>query len=188
VKKHTIHQVQVKSEEVFRLEGVDVEFDSYRDGETVRQTFELLKKKEACAILLYEEDTDSLILVEQFRPATLKSGDGYFLEIIAGGIDDGEDPLAAAIREAKEEAGYDISSAEEICSFYVSPGITDEILHVYFAVVNSADQKSDGGGLSHENEDIKIVKLKAADIHEYLFPTQDAKSIIALQWFVNRDR
>jgi ADP-ribose pyrophosphatase len=51
----------------------------------------------------------------------------------AGTLEPGEDPLAAAHRELAEETGYRAGSMELLVSFFSSPGILDERMHLYLA-------------------------------------------------------
>ena len=54
---------------------------------------------------------------------------GYLLELPAGRIDDGEQPLAAAKRELIEETGYRAKKWKRAVFFYASPGFLDETMH-----------------------------------------------------------
>ena len=68
-----------------------------------------------------------LALVRQYR----YSVDDWRLEVCAGGIDDGEDPRDAAVRELREETGL---VAEQVWSLGVqhpSVGSTDEECHLF---------------------------------------------------------
>eukprot|EP01118_Nematostelium_gracile_P005607 TRINITY_DN1783_c0_g1_i2.p1 TRINITY_DN1783_c0_g1~~TRINITY_DN1783_c0_g1_i2.p1 ORF type:complete len:181 (+),score=37.12 TRINITY_DN1783_c0_g1_i2:77-544(+) len=55
-------------------------------------------------IVKKKNEPDSLVLVRQFRPATGK----YSVEFPAGLIDKGETAEQAALRELKEETGYQV--------------------------------------------------------------------------------
>jgi ADP-ribose pyrophosphatase len=69
-----------------------------------------------------------MLFVRQMRPAVgLKP-----LEIPAGLIEPGEDPLEAARRELAEETGL-TGDLTHLFSFFVSPGFTDEKTHVFLA-------------------------------------------------------
>ena len=48
-----------------------------------------------------------------------------------GGVDKGEPPEAAALRELAEETGYLAETAEPLGSMYVSPGATTEVCHMF---------------------------------------------------------
>ena len=54
-------------------------------------------------------------------------------ELPGGFIDDGEKPCEAAIRELKEETGYDINELHSLGAFYPSFGSTNEKIHLFLA-------------------------------------------------------
>lgn len=80
-----------------------------------------------CIAALTEKD--ELLFVRQFRYPYME----VLLELPAGKIDPGEDPLECGKRELKEETG---TTAESYCSLgklYPSPGYTGEIIYLYLA-------------------------------------------------------
>ena len=93
---------------------------------------EIFECGHAACCLLYDPDLDKLVLIEQFRTgayAALASPwfdadetSPWLIEIIAGIIEDGEDPEAVVRREALEEAGCEIGEIEPLFHFLVSPG------------------------------------------------------------------
>lgn len=140
----------------------------------------------SAAILLYEKETNQVILTRQFRYPVTKNGNSWLFEIPAGAVEENEQPVECIIRETLEETGYAIYKPEEIFTFYNSPGASTEKSTIYFAEVSMADKKGKGGGLAAENEDIATVKVDANQIQNWLKEKKivDAKTIIALQWFL----
>ncbi len=74
-------------------------------GASVR-SYDVLRRGRAVAIVLYDPDRDSVVLVEQFRlPALLAGSSPWQIEAAAGMIDRDETPEAVALRETREETG-----------------------------------------------------------------------------------
>lgn len=55
------------------------------------------------------------------------------LELPAGTLEPGEDPRHAAERECAEETGYRPGELLSLGSFYTTPGLTDELMHMFVA-------------------------------------------------------
>src|SRR6202045_4515020 len=69
-------------------------------------SYDVLRRGQAAAIVLYDPDRESVVLVEQFRlPALLAGSTPWQLEAAAGLVDSGETPAAVAIRETPEGTG-----------------------------------------------------------------------------------
>jgi nudix-type nucleoside diphosphatase (YffH/AdpP family) len=176
-----------------KIVEADVEYDSFQGGERISAKREMMDRGDSVAVLLYEKDTHSILLTNQFRyPAAEKDvasgmeNAGWLLELPAGGLHTGEDPIDAAKREVHEELGYELGDLEHIYSFYVSPGGTSERIHVYYGEVNSTDKTSEGGGLASEKEDIRLVRLSIEKTKQSLADgsIRDGKTILALLWWL----
>jgi hypothetical protein len=101
--------------------------DAYRlahrkhDGTMSREfIYEVVERRDAVGVLLYNRDRRSVIVVKQFRlPTFEKHGNsGWFVETIAGIVKEGETPVEAAIRETFEETGYKIGPPELIAEYF----------------------------------------------------------------------
>lgn len=74
-------------------------------------------------------DGNRVVMVKQFRHAAGR----VMLEIPAGTLEPGEDPLAAAARELQEETGYKPGALEPLGSEHTAPGYTTELIHLFLA-------------------------------------------------------
>lgn len=74
-------------------------------------------------------DDGCLLFVRQFRYPYQK----VLLELPAGKLDPGEDPLPAGQRELREETGAVASQYESLGELYPSPGYCGEIIYLYAA-------------------------------------------------------
>ena len=112
---------------------------------------------DAVTVLPYDQVRDRVLLVEQFRAGPYHRGDPqpWQLEPIAGRIDPGETPQAAARREAVEEAGLHVGQLIEVARYYPTPGICNEFLYSYLALTDLPDGSAGVFGLAEEVEDIR---------------------------------
>lgn len=137
-------------------------------------TREQFDRGHAVAALVYDTSHKQYVLTKQFRIGPEKE----LIEIVAGMVDEGEQPEESIKREIEEEIGYHVDKLEHLHSFYSSPGGSTEHVELYYAEVT--EQRSKGGGNIHENEHIEIVRYTAEELQQEVF--QDAKTIIAQQW------
>jgi ADP-ribose pyrophosphatase len=116
---------------------------------------------------------DQVILIRQYRHATGKE----LLEIPAGTLHEGEDPLACAIRELEEETGYRASNMTERARFWTTPGFTTEYMQLFEAanLVRTRTNPDDDEAI-----EIEIVTSKEALEMIDQGRIEDAKSILGL--------
>jgi len=141
----------------FAIEEVDLRhrrFDGSMSGQINRTAF---ITGDAVTVLPYDAVRDRVLLIEQFRAAPFVRGDAdcWFLEAIAGRVDAGETPEAAARREAVEEAGLTLGEMLFVGSYYPSPGAVAEYLYSYVALTDLPDGCAGVFGLAGEAEDIR---------------------------------
>lgn len=144
----------------------------------------------AVMALLYQPETDEVLLNEQFRIGPFIAGEPnpWILECCAGMIDEGEAPEEALRRETLEETGCEILDLEFICKTYPSPGGTDEMCLMYCGRISQAKPGYFG---ADEGEEIKTRLIPAAEIIRMLDAGKIVNSgtILCLQWFArNHER
>ena len=174
-------------EEFFKVDKVRVRHDNFRNGERSLVRRYHLSRPDAVAVVLENISKGTIVLVEQFRYATIQkySKNGWILEIIAGLKDvSGESEEACAIRETLEETGYRVSQLEFITTYYASVGISDEKVTLFYGQVTDEDKVAAGGGLEHENEDLAVREIPFQELMDKVKngTIVDSKTIIGLQW------
>lgn len=119
------------------------------------------------------DDENNVILVRQFRKAVEES----LLEIPAGGIEEGEAPEEAVVRELQEEIGYTADSLRHLSTFWTTPGFCNELMHSYLATELRPDSRR-----PDEDENIQVVRVPMDRIPGMIRggEIKDVKSIASL--------
>lgn len=161
----------ISSEPIFQGKIISLQVDTVTLPNGGTATREIVKHPGAVGVLALIGD--KMIVVEQYRKPLEKSQ----IEIPAGKLDPGEDPLQAAIRELEEETGYRCASLKHVCSFYTSPGFADEILHLYVA-----EELTKGEANPDEDEFLEIEAITLEEAQRYIADQKisDAKTILAV--------
>ena len=168
----------------FEMNKYTFKYQQFEGGWSEPFEREIFERGHAAAALLLDPEKEMLILVEQFRPgAVATENHPWLLELVAGIIEEGEQPDEVVCREAEEEAGCKVSKVEKIYEYLVSPGGTTERIWLYLGKVDSTESP-EYAGLDHEHEDIKIHKIPVNDAFKMLESGQinNGMTLIALQW------
>ena len=124
----SLEEKTLSTQQIFNGKVISLQVDEVELPNGKKAKRELIKHPGAVAIIAIT-DENKLVLVEQYRKALQRT----IVEIPAGKLEKGEEPLECAKRELEEETGYECKSIELVTSFYTSPGFADEIVHVYLA-------------------------------------------------------
>jgi nudix-type nucleoside diphosphatase (YffH/AdpP family) len=177
-----------------RIQAVDLLYDGWaklkkiafdyrrRDGSWQAQERIAVEVGDGAAVLPYDPERGTVLLVRQFRmPVHLAVGDGFLLEACAGKLD-ADDPETCVRREAEEELGYRLGVVEHLFDAFTSPGALTERIVFFLASYGPGDRVSAGGGHVHEGEEIEVVEMSLdAALAMIGREIVDAKTIILLQ-------
>ena len=142
--------------------------------DTVEMEGQKYTKREIVAIT----EDDEIILIKQYRKAI----DKEIYEIPAGMVDFGEEPQKAALRERKEETGYEAKKSDYLAEIYSSPGFTNEKLFIFYAEdLSLGDQDLD------EFEHLSVEKIKFDEALKLvnLGEINDSKSVAGILYYNN---
>ena len=149
----------------FRFQSVNIRHRTFSGATSAEMTREGFIGIDAAIILPYDAVRDRVLLVEQARlgPRLRHDPNPWMLEPVAGIIDAGETPEAAALREAEEEAGLAISHLEPAGQFYVSPGASTDYFYTFVGLCDLASTTTYAGGLPEEGEDLRLHPMAFED-------------------------
>ncbi len=171
----TLETISTKT--IFHGRIFDVRVDTVREGDVEYERDIVVHKGSAVIVPVFADGT--VALVRQYRHA---AGE-YLLEVPAGSLEDGEDPLEGAIRELEEEIGVVAENVEKLCEFYVSPGFVTEKMHLYLATgLTQVGQKLESDEL------IEIERYSLAELQTMIAVGRicDAKTVIGIQMLLAR--
>jgi len=183
IKDIQILNTEILSDNWYTLNKVTYEFTK-PDGSKQIQNREAYDRGNGATILLYNIAQQTVILTEQFRLPTYLNGNatGMLIEACAGLLDK-DNPEDCIKRETEEETGYKVNDVRKVFEAYMSPGSVTEILYFFIAAYDKSMKVNEGGGLAHEEENIKVLEMqfeKALAMIE-TGEIKDAKTIMLIQ-------
>jgi|TARA_B110000858_G_scaffold187805_1_gene232558 ADP-ribose pyrophosphatase len=182
--KIEVDQRETLFDSFLRVDRLKLRHSLFAGGWSELMTRELILRPRAVGVLLFDPAQQQVVLVRQIRVGMLDEGQNpWLLELVAGMVESGEEPIEVAARESLEEANTKPQDLLQICEYYNSPGISNERITLFCGRVDSTQA---GGifGLDAEHEDIEVVVLSLADALAKVASGEinNAMSIIALQW------
>jgi len=167
----------ISTETIYEGRIFEVRVDTIREGKIEYKREIVVHRGSAVIVPVFEDGT--VALVRQYRHAAGK----YLLEVPAGSLDVGEDPLTGAQRELEEEIGYRAGNVEKIAEFYVSPGFLTEKMFVYLATELTETSQN-----LEEDELIEIERLTFEQALDKIrsVEIEDAKTIVGLTFAAAR--
>lgn len=171
----------LSSKTVFKGQVFHVTRDRVQEPNGVTAIREVIRHSGSVVVLGVDDSgPESRVLLErQYRYAAKD----YMLELPAGRIDPGEDPLAAGKRELLEETGYTAKRWQRGLFFYPSPGFLEETMTVFLArgLKPGAAQPEADERIEHKLVPLsEVVKLILSG------KIRDGKTIAGVLWFKER--
>jgi ADP-ribose pyrophosphatase len=131
--KEAVTPGKIRSERIYTGRIINLDRDTVRFPDGSVGELEMIRHPGASAIVPFVSeptgDDPQILMIKQYRYAA----EEYLYEIPAGRLDSGEEPLACARRELKEETGCTARSIEFLFTMFTTPGFTDERIHVFMA-------------------------------------------------------
>jgi len=172
-----VEKKTLSSRLIYEGRAVKLRVDTIKMPDGRETTREIVEHSDCVAVVVIDAD-DNVLLVEQFREPVEK----VLLEIPAGGIDPGEDPVTTVCRELREETGYLPRKVERLGGFYSAPGYSSEYLYLYLATDLTSSPLH-----AEDTENIRLVRVPIAQITGLITSGSicDAKSIAGLLTFLD---
>jgi ADP-ribose pyrophosphatase len=160
----------VSSRSVYEGKVVNLRVDEItlpQGGTAIREVVE----HPGAVVVAAVNEAGEVYLVRQYRHAVRRD----LLELPAGALEEGEEPLFAARRELGEEAGLEASEWTALGCFYSSPGFANERLYAFLARgLSSVESDPDF------DEDLTVVTYPLEDLFRHLADITDAKTLATL--------
>jgi ADP-ribose pyrophosphatase len=161
---HAVGVTPLSVDRVLRGRVFDVGRAEVRLPSGLEQSYDIVLHGGAAAVVAVHEGR--VLCVRQYR---IPAGD-WLLEIPAGRLEPGEDPLLAAQRELEEETGYRARSWRLLRRFFPAVGFCTEVMYLYLA--EGLEEVGAGKLAADDDEELEVVwatpeqLLAARMIHE----------------------
>lgn len=164
--EHTRSQEDIYNGKIIDVKRLTVELPN--GNEAYR---EVVYHKGAVAVIV--TDDKNMYFVKQFRISTKE----VLLEIPAGKIEIGEHPDVTVKKELKEEIGGTAAGIKKLYEFYVSPGFSNELIHLY-----EADNVTFSESALEDDEFLDVVKIPLIELKSKMHAGEfrDGKTLAAV--------
>jgi ADP-ribose pyrophosphatase len=189
--KVLISHKQFEYEGYVKVEKAKLQFERFNGTMSPEITRFRHFRGDAVAVLIFDPIHLQVLLINQFRyPVYAKTGEGWFLECVAGMSEENESPPEVARREVGEETGLRLRSIELLAEYFLAPGGSSDKVILFLGEVEDTQAPLGTHGLLHEGEEIQAewVPLKQALAWIDSGKLSDAKAIIGLTLLERRLR
>ena len=165
----------IEKQVIYTGRKVQLEIHHLEDEDGNRHKAEVVAHPGAVVILPVLDD-QTIVLIRNRRHAV-----GHTLiELPAGTLEKGEDPMNAAGRELQEETGFLAGRMRIVGNFYSCPGVSSEKMYAFAAFDLERTRQSLEGG-----EEIEVFEANIDDALEWIRTGQiiDAKTISTLMMY-----
>ena len=172
--KKDLAEQTIRGEWVFRGKLLQVRRDLVRLPDGASTEREYIEHPGAVMIIPLLE-TGELVMERQYRYPLRRD----ILELPAGKIDAGEEPLACARRELLEETGYAASIWRYLATIHPVVGYSDERIEIYLA-----QGLTQQGASPDDDEHLEVFRLPLATALDWVREGRitDAKSVVGVFW------
>jgi ADP-ribose pyrophosphatase len=174
----TFEEKTIATTPIFKGRIISLQVDEVELPDGKKGKREIVKHPGAVSVIA-TTDEGKIVLVEQYRKALERT----LIEIPAGKLEKGEEPVVTARRELEEETGYVCDHMEYVTAFYTSPGFADEYIHFFEA---KGLKKKEHAASLDEDEFVELleVTLEEALVFMQEGKIHDAKTVYALQYLL----
>ena len=166
----------IRSKTLYRGRVLRLKLDEIIEPGKIHATREIVEHSGSVVILAIFED-QSVLLVRQYRYAARRP----LWELVAGGIEPGETVRQAARRELIEETGYKAKVLRPLFSFFPSPGVLTERMHLVEALDLTPSKAHPEADERIEARCFTIAQLRRMLRRNEI---QDAKTLVGILWML----
>jgi len=191
-KKVTFHSKVVEDKDWFGVAKSEVSYQKY-DGTMCEPAEHIyMIGREGVSVVLHDVAADVFLLIEEFRIGSAEK-EGWLTGVVTGGLEEGEEPILAAVRECEEEAAVKCTAMDHLLTYYPEPGFSTHVMHAFVGRFEHNLVKDEVNGLDEEGEDIKPILVTREKLLDMLSSGEiiNGTAKIALSHYllhgVNRD-
>ncbi|MCR8745220.1 NUDIX hydrolase [Romboutsia lituseburensis] len=167
-----VEEKTISSDRIYTGKVISVKVDTVEVENKGYQKREIVEHCGAVGIVAINEENE-VILIKQFRKPIEK----VIWEIPAGKLEPGENPKECAIRELKEETGYEAQNLRLIHKFYTSAGFSNQKIYIYLATgLKPGENKLD------DDESLEMYSIDLEEVQSMIARNEieDAKTAIGI--------